>query len=323
MNKLRVVFAGTPEFAAEHLQALLNDSAIDVVAVYTQPDRPAGRGKKLQASPVKVLAESHRLPVMQPVNFKSDEAKAQLADFAADVMVVVAYGLLLPQAVLDIPRLGCINVHGSLLPRWRGAAPIQRALWAGDSETGVAVMQMEAGLDTGPVLQEARLTIEATDTSATLYSKLAVLGPQALVDTLHNIESCQANAAVQDNALATYAKKLSKEEAQLDWNQPAEVLERWVRAFNPWPICWLTTVTGDVVKVWQADVVPGGQHQAGTIIQADKNGIVIQTAQHALRLLQLQPPGKKPMAAADFLNGRADWFSLGGVLTNPVTETTE
>lgn len=323
MNKLRVVFAGTPEFAADHLQALVNDSAIDVVAVYTQPDRPAGRGKKLQASPVKILAEKHNLPVMQPVNFKSDQAKAQLAEFAADVMVVVAYGLLLPQAVLDIPRLGCINVHGSLLPRWRGAAPIQRALWAGDTETGVAVMQMEAGLDTGPVLQEARLTIEATDTSATLYSKLAVLGPQALVDTLHNIESCQANAVVQDNALATYAKKLSKEEAQLDWNQPAEVLERWVRAFNPWPICWLTTVTGDVVKVWQADVVPSNQQQAGSIIQADKSGIVIQTAQHALRLLQLQPPGKKPMAAADFLNGRADWFSPGHVLTSPVTETTE
>ncbi|RUO47970.1 methionyl-tRNA formyltransferase [Pseudidiomarina donghaiensis] len=321
MNKLRVVFAGTPEFAANHLQALLNNSAFDVVAVYTQPDRPAGRGKKLQASPVKLLAENHSLPVMQPVNFKSDEAKAQLADFAVDVMVVVAYGLLLPQAVLDIPRLGCINVHGSLLPRWRGAAPIQRALWAGDSETGVAVMQMEAGLDTGPVLKEARLAIEATDTSASLYTKLAALGPQALVATLSDIENYQAKAVVQDNTLATYAKKLSKEEAQLDWNQSAEVLERWVRAFNPWPICWLKTAAGDVVKIWQADVVPGGQYQAGTIIQADKSGIVVQTAQHALRLLQLQPPGKKPMAAADFLNGRADWLRPGSVLASPAAET--
>ena len=320
MHKLRVVFAGTPEFAAEHLQALLNDSAFDVVAAYTQPDRPAGRGKKLQASPVKQLALKHNVVVMQPENFKTEEARQQLAAFNADVMVVVAYGLLLPQAVLDIPRLGCVNVHGSLLPRWRGAAPIQRALWAGDIETGVAIMQMEAGLDTGPVLHEARLPITATDTSASLYQKLAELGPQALVTTLHKLEQYQAQAVVQDNSLATYAKKLSKDEAQLNWQYDAEALERWVRAFNPWPICWLNTTTGDVVKVWRADVVAGTNAPPGTVIAADKAGIVVQTANQALRLLQLQPPGKKPMAAADFLNGRADWFSVGTVLASPAHE---
>lgn len=322
MHKLRVVFAGTPEFAAEHLQSLLDDNAIDVVAVYTQPDRPAGRGKKLQASPVKQLALQHSLAVMQPENFKTEEARQQLAAFNADVMVVVAYGLLLPQAVLDIPRLGCVNVHGSLLPRWRGAAPIQRALWAGDSETGVAIMQMESGLDTGPVLYEARLPITATDTSASLYQKLAELGPQALVETLHNLEQYQAQAVVQDNSLATYAKKLSKEEAQLKWQLDADVLARWVRAFNPWPICWLYAANGDVVKVWQADVIAGTSAAPGTVIAADKAGIVVQTAKQALRLLQLQPPGKKPMAAADFLNGRADWFSVGTVLASPAHEAT-
>lgn len=322
MQKLRVVFAGTPEFAAEHLQALVADASLQVVAVYTQPDRPAGRGKKLQASPVKQLALSHNIDVLQPENFKSDSTKAQLAGLQADVMVVVAYGLLLPQAVLDMPRFGCINVHGSLLPRWRGAAPIQRALWAGDSETGVAIMQMEAGLDTGPVLNEARLTISASDTSATLYDKLATLGPQALIETLHDLERLQAAAVKQDDASATYAKKLSKEEAQLDWTQPAIVLERWVRAFNPWPMCWLIAGNGEVVKIWQADVVTGHQGAPGTIIHVDKHGVVVQTADQALRIQTLQPAGKKPMPAADFLNGRADWFLQGSVLPSPSPEAT-
>lgn len=308
-NKLKVAFAGTPDFAAQHLAALIQDVDIDVVAVYTQPDRPAGRGKKLQASPVKQLALQHDLPVEQPENFKQADAQAQLASYNADVMVVVAYGLLLPQVVLDTPRLGCVNVHGSLLPRWRGAAPIQRALWAGDEETGVAVMQMEAGLDTGPVLLEARLAILPTDTSATLYTKLAELGPAALCKALHQLEELQSTAVAQDDSQATYAKKLSKEEAQLDWQQPAEALERWVRAFNPWPICWLTCAKGEIVKVWRADVVEGSKAVPGTILQADKHGVVVQTADQALRLLELQPAGKKPMAVADFLNGRSDWFA--------------
>lgn len=313
-NPKKVVFAGTPEFAAKHLATLINDEQTDVVAVYTQPDRPAGRGKKLQASPVKQLALQHQLPVHQPQSLKTPDDQAELAAYQADVMVVVAYGILLPQAVLDVPCYGCINVHGSLLPRWRGAAPIQRALWAGDAETGVAIMQMEAGLDTGPVLLEARLPITAEDTSASLYDKLAELGPQALLETLHNLESLQPHAKTQDDAAATYAKKLSKEEAQLNWQQPAAALERWVRAFNPWPVCWLVSGQSDIVKVWRADVVPGSNKPPGTVLQADKNGIVIQTAEHALRLLELQPAGKKPMPVVDFLNGRSDGFVVGSQL---------
>lgn len=313
-NKLRIVFAGTPEFAAAHLAALLSETEFDVVAVYSQPDRPAGRGKKLQASPVKQLAQSHNIPVEQPASFKTEEARAQLAAYQADVMVVVAYGLLLPQAVLDLPRYGCINVHGSLLPRWRGAAPIQRALWAGDTETGVAIMQMEAGLDTGPVLLEQRLAINATDTSATLYDKLAAIGPQALIACLQQLPAILDTMKAQDEAAACYAKKLTKEEAQLDWNQDAETLERWVRAFNPWPICWLRATNNEVVKVWQADVVAGAQQAPGTVLQADKHGIVIQTASQALRLRELQPAGKKAMSAADFLNGRKDWLAVGSQL---------
>lgn len=207
MNKpLRIIFAGTPDFAARHLSALI-DSHHEVIGVYTQPDRPAGRGKKLTASPVKELALEHNIPVFQPENFKSDEAKQELADQNADLMVVVAYGLLLPQAVLDTPRLGCINVHGSILPRWRGAAPIQRSIWAGDAETGVTIMQMDIGLDTGDMLKIATLPIEATDTSASMYDKLAELGPIALVDCLSDIADGSAIAQKQDDELANYAKK--------------------------------------------------------------------------------------------------------------------
>lgn len=314
---LRVVFAGTPEFAAEHLKALLAHPQIDVVAAYTQPDRPAGRGKKLQPSAVKVLALEAGIPVEQPASLRTAEAQQQLAAYNADVMVVVAYGLILPQAVLDTPRYGCINVHGSLLPRWRGAAPIQRAIWAGDDYSGVAIMQMEAGLDTGPVLASERLPIEATDTSASLYHKLAALGPQALITSLLNLPELQAQAKPQDDQAATYAEKLSKAEAKLDWQQSAQTLERWIRAFNPWPICWLVGADGAIIKVWHADIVAGQKSAvAGQILSADKHGIVIQTADAALRLLSLQPAGKKPMAVADFLNGRSDVFPLGQILSN-------
>lgn len=311
-NKQRIVFAGTPEFAAQHLAALLADERWEVVAVYTQPDRPAGRGKKLQASAVKQLAQAHQLPVEQPVSLKSAEAQQQLRNYAPDVMVVVAYGLLLPQAVLDIPAYGCVNVHGSLLPRWRGAAPIQRALWAGDDETGVAIMRMEAGLDTGPVLLEAKLPILPTDTSASLYEKLAELGPKALCEALAQLPTLLDQAQPQDDSQATYAHKLSKEEAQLDWQLPAVQLERWVRAFNPWPICWFPAANGEIIKVWQAQVDnQQSTAPAGTVLHADKHGIVIQTGQGALRITQLQPAGKKPMSATDFLNGRSDWLVVG------------
>jgi methionyl-tRNA formyltransferase len=309
---MRIVFAGTPEFAAGHLAALLAADEHQVVAVYTQPDRPAGRGKKLQASAVKQLALAHDLPVEQPASLKDADAQAQLASYHADVMVVVAYGLILPEAVLRIPAYGCVNVHGSLLPRWRGAAPIQRAIWAGDTHAGVAIMQMEAGLDTGPVLLEKALPIANDETSASLYSKLAELGPAALLECLHDLPSKLASAQVQDEHLVTYAHKLSKEEAELNWQQPAVVLERWIRAFNPWPVAWLHSATGETLKVWRAEVHPGNAESApGTILQADKNGIVIQTQEQALAILELQPAGKKPMTAAAFLNGRAEQFPVG------------
>ncbi|MGF1687500.1 methionyl-tRNA formyltransferase [Photobacterium japonica] len=310
---LKIVFAGTPDFAARHLAALLS-SEHEVIAVYTQPDRPAGRGKKLTASPVKQMALEHNIAVYQPENFKSDEAKQALTDLDADLMVVVAYGLLLPQAVLDTPKLGCINVHGSILPRWRGAAPIQRSIWAGDTETGVTIMQMDIGLDTGDMLSIATLPIDATDTSATMYEKLAELGPVALIDCLGDIANGTAVPVKQDDEQANYAKKLSKEEAQIDWAMDAVAIERCVRAFNPWPMSYFT-VAEQNVKVWRTDVVAVDHGQpAGTILSADKHGIVVATGKDALRLLELQPPGKKAMGTQDILNSRREWFEPGSVL---------
>ncbi|NUF27855.1 methionyl-tRNA formyltransferase [Gilliamella bombicola] len=307
---LNIIFAGTPDFAATHLKALVG-SEHNVIAVFTQPDRPAGRGNKLTASPVKQLAMEYNLPVYQPVTLKKEENQKIIADLNADIMIVVAYGLILPQAVLDMPRLGCLNVHGSLLPRWRGAAPIQRACWAGDEQTGITIMQMDAGLDTGDMLYKLNCPIEQTDTSASLYDKLAQLGPQALLDTLALITEQKIQPEKQDPSQATYAEKLSKQEAKLDWNLPAEQLERCVRAFNPWPVSFFD-VNGESVKVWQAHVVKMDSKQpAGTILQANKNGICIATSQHALNMTLLQPAGKKPMSAQDLLNSRQSWFSVG------------
>ncbi|MUJ37473.1 methionyl-tRNA formyltransferase [Aliivibrio fischeri] len=310
---LRIIFAGTPDFAARHLSALI-DSHHEVIGVYTQPDRPAGRGKKLTASPVKELALEHNIPVFQPENFKSDEAKLELADQNADLMVVVAYGLLLPQAVLDTPKLGCINVHGSILPRWRGAAPIQRSIWAGDAETGVTIMQMDIGLDTGDMLKIATLPIEATDTSASMYDKLAELGPIALVDCLSDIADGSAIAQKQDDELANYAKKLSKEEAKIDWTMDAIAIERCVRAFNPWPMSHFS-VEDKAIKVWQSRVESyTGDATPGTIIQADKTGIYVATGSDAIVFEQLQVPGKKAMGVQDILNSRKEWFEVGNTL---------
>ncbi|TNF14670.1 MAG: methionyl-tRNA formyltransferase [Vibrionaceae bacterium] len=312
-QSLRIVFAGTPDFAARHLAALLS-SEHEVIAVYTQPDRPAGRGKKLTASPVKNLALEHNIPVYQPENFKSDEAKQELAALNADIMVVVAYGLLLPKAVLDTPKLGCINVHGSILPRWRGAAPIQRSIWAGDSETGVTIMQMDVGLDTGDMLKIATLPIEASDTSGSMYDKLAELGPQALVECLSDIAQGTAVAVKQDDALANYAQKLSKEEAKIDWTLSAQAIERCVRAFNPWPMSHFE-VADNQIKVWQARVEAGSSNQAaGTILKADKTGIYVATGEEILVLESLQIPGKKALPVQDILNARASWFEVGSQL---------
>ncbi len=308
-DRLRIIFAGTPDFAASHLAALL-DSEHQVVAAYTQPDRPAGRGKKLTPSPVKVLAQANNIPVFQPASLKSADAQAELATIEADVMVVVAYGLLLPKAVLETPRLGCVNVHGSILPKWRGAAPIQRAIWAGDEETGVTIMQMDEGLDTGDMLYIARLPITTEDTSASLYNKLAQLGPQALLHVMDNFMSLSATK--QNYAQATYAKKLSKEEACIDWNKSAEQIERDIRAFNPWPVAWIS-VHGQPVKIWSANVLTDekSQQAAGTVIRADKHGIVIATGSAPLCITQLQLPGKKALPAADVVNARASWFAPG------------
>ncbi|VEJ53185.1 methionyl-tRNA formyltransferase [Pragia fontium] len=307
---LRIIFAGTPDFAARHLDALLS-SHHHIVGVFTQPDRPAGRGNKLTSGPVKQLAEQHNIPVFQPKSLRPEENQQLVKALNADVMVVVAYGLILPLAVLNMPKLGCINVHGSLLPKWRGAAPIQRSLWAGDSETGITIMQMDEGLDTGDMLYKLTCPILAEDTSATLYDKLAQLGPQALLNTLEQLAAGTIQAEKQDDTLANYADKLSKEEAKLDWSLSAEQLERCIRAFNPWPVSYFV-VDDQPVKVWAAEVLnTPHQVQPGTIIDAGKSGIQIATAQGILNITQLQPAGKKAMSAQDLLNSRREWFLPG------------
>lgn len=312
---LNIIFAGTPDFAAQHLAALLS-SEHNVVAVYCPPDKPAGRGKKLTACATKQLALEHNLPVEQPVNFKEAEDQQQLARYDADVMVVVAYGLLLPEVILNTPRLGCINVHGSLLPKWRGAAPIQRALEAGDTKTGVTIMQMDKGLDTGNMILTAECAIEDSDTSASLYDKLAQLGPNALLKTLILMATNTHKATSQDNSLATYAHKLDKAEAELDWQLTSAELDRKIRAYIPWPVAQFTFTDSNEkphrIRVWQASIQKIVSTQAvGSIISADKKGIVVATAKGALCLEILQLPNKKALAVQDILNGRADWFKVG------------
>ncbi|GBL60217.1 methionyl-tRNA formyltransferase [Pseudomonas citronellolis] len=308
---MRIVFAGTPEFAAEHLKALL-DTPHEIVAVYTQPDRPAGRGQKLMPSPVKQLAAQHGLPVLQPPTLRNPEAQAELAALQPDLMVVVAYGLILPQAVLDIPRLGCINSHASLLPRWRGAAPIQRAVQAGDAESGVTVMQMEAGLDTGPMLLKVVTPISPEDTGGSLHDRLARLGPPAVVEAIAGLAAGTLKGEVQDDALATYAHKLSKDEAKLDWSRPAVELERAVRAFDPWPVCH-TTLNGEPLKVWAARLGEG-KGEPGIILGASRDGLLVGCGEGSLLLTRVQLPGGKPLAFADLFNSRREQFATGLVL---------
>lgn len=322
---LRIVFAGTPDFAAQHLAALIQ-SEHQVVAVYCPPDKPAGRGKKMTACATKQLALAHNLIVEQPVNFKESTDRDVLASYNADVMVVVAYGLLLPQSVLDLPRLGCINVHGSILPKWRGAAPIQRSLEAGDDKTGVTIMQMDKGLDTGDMILKAECDISTTDTSASLYEKLAALGPNALIDTLGLMAKGTHQRISQDNEQATYAAKLDKAEAEINWQQSASVIDRKIRAYIPWPVAQFTyseqaTNKEHRIRIWQASVVEQSkaeqnQIQApGTILSADKLGIVVATSENAIRLEILQLPGKKALPVADILNSRSDWFKVENMIT--------
>jgi methionyl-tRNA formyltransferase len=300
-DSLKIIFAGTPEFAAQALSALIT-SEYRVIAVYTQPDRPAGRGRKVNYGPVKQLALTHGIDVRQPRSLKGEDEQAALRELGADLMVVVAYGLLLPQPVLDAPRLGCINIHASLLPRWRGAAPIQRAILAGDNETGVTIMQMEAGLDTGPMLHTLRCPIHADDTGGSLHDRLAELGARALLEALPGIRDGSITAIPQDDAQANYAAKLGKEESRIDWGLTASEIDRKVRAFNPWPVAQ-ADFQGKVMRIWESLVMHGVvELSPGSIVAAGKEGIDVATGDGLLRIRRLQMPGKRVMAAADFLN---------------------
>ncbi|RRQ21836.1 methionyl-tRNA formyltransferase [Thiohalobacter thiocyanaticus] len=309
---MRLVFAGTPEFSVPPLQTLI-DSDHEVVAVYTQPDRPAGRGRRLQAGPVKALALDHGLPVEQPTRLKPPAALDRLRDYAPELMVVVAYGLLLPRAVLDIPTRGCVNIHASLLPRWRGAAPIQRAIEAGDTETGITLMQMDAGLDTGPMLARATTPISDTDTAADLHDRLAGLGARLLGEQLEAILAGRIQPQPQDEAGASYATKLHKSEASIDWNRPAPRLLRQVNAFNPWPVA--QTAFGDrTLRIWRAACLQtDGRHgDPGSILAAGRDGVDVACGAGVLRLLEVQLPGGRRIPAGDFSHAQAlDGVCLG------------
>lgn len=294
---MRIIFAGTPEFAASALAALLGKHQI--VAVLTQPDRPAGRGMQLIASPVKQLALQHDIPVLQPSSLKAESVQQELAALSADVMVVAAYGLILPQAVLQIPRYGCLNIHASLLPRWRGAAPIQRAIQAGDTETGITIMQMDEGLDTGDMLLRRVCPIAANETAQSLHDKLAVIGAASIVEALELLPQGKLATQQQDGELACYAAKLLKPEAQMDWGLSAQQLQRTIRAFNPFPVCH--TRLGELaIKLWQAELADG-TGEPGTVLALDKRGITVACGQNALLLTMLQRPGGKAQPAAQFL----------------------
>ena len=301
---MRVVFAGTPEFAVASLRAIVS-AGVDVVTVFTQPDRPSGRGRKTTASPVKQYALKKNIEVRQPKHITVAVAE-QLAALQPDVMVVVAYGLILPQALLDVPKFGCINVHGSLLPRWRGAAPIQRAIEAGDSESGISLMQMEAGLDTGPVLATAALAIEANETAQTLHDKLAELGGKILAQALPAIAVDELIPQTQNESLSTYAEKLSKAEALIDWNQSAKTLDRKIRALNPWPVAQ-TIFEHKPLRIWMCSVSNQATvgKPAGTVVGVSKNAISVQTGEGVLDILILQKQGGRPLSVKDFLNGTA------------------
>lgn len=305
MAKKRIIFAGTPAFAVPALTALLQSHHC-ICAVYTQPDRPAGRGRKLTPSPIKGLALSHAIPVYQPESLKSSDVQTQLAALQADLMIVVAYGLLLPKTVLEIPHLGCVNVHASLLPRWRGAAPISRALVAGDTVTGITLMQMDVGLDTGAILAQTPCAISPLDTGQTLHDRLAELGAQVLLSHLDTLEHLAPLA--QDETHATYAQKLNKSEALLDWREPALVLERKVRAFNPWPVAQVELISRSAEKitlrVWQAQAFPDKitDLSPGTLVRSQRDGMDVMTAEGQLRLLTVQTAGGRPISVHDFLN---------------------
>ncbi|MEQ1591191.1 MAG: methionyl-tRNA formyltransferase [Thiobacillaceae bacterium] len=298
---MRLIFAGTPEFAAAALNAL-HDAGHTIALVLTQPDRPAGRGMKLNPSAVKRAAERLGLPLSQPTSLKTEGAQDELRAVHADLMIVAAYGLILPQAVLDIPKFGCLNIHASLLPRWRGAAPIQRAILAGDGETGITIMQMDAGLDTGAMLLKHALPIDPSDTAGSLHDKLAQIGATSIVEALTRLGSLSPQK--QDEALATYAAKISKAEAKLDWQQDAFLLARQIRAYNPFPGAF-TTLNDEIIKIWRAEVVDAEGGQPGEMMLSDRNGVMVACGTGALKLLDVQPAGGKSMSVSAFAAGRA------------------
>jgi len=305
MSKLKIIFAGTPDFSVPPLKALIN-SEHQVVAVYTQPDRPAGRGRKLTPGPVKKLALEHDIPVYQPVSLKTDEAQQELEKLHADLMVVVAYGLILPKVILDAPKLGCINIHASILPRWRGAAPIQRSILAGDIETGITIMQMDVGLDTGDMLLKKNCAIKDTDTGSSLHDRLSDMGADALIEVLPFIINGETKAEIQDDSQACYAEKLHKSEAVLDWQQTAKQLLSKVNAFNAWPVAQTSLLKNDkkeMLRIWQAQVLDEVTNEVpGTVLKCDKQGIDVATGENTLRLLKVQLPGGKPMDVKAFVN---------------------
>ncbi|VFP85697.1 methionyl-tRNA formyltransferase [Candidatus Erwinia haradaeae] len=313
-HSLKIIFAGTSEFAKYHLNALLL-SHYKVVSVITQPDRPAGRGQKNSASPVKKLAEESRIPILQPESLNSQAEQDIISEFNADIIIVVAYGLMFPQEILKIPRLGCINVHASLLPRWRGAAPIQRALCAGDSETGVSIIKMDSRLDTGDILHRESCPIHFSDTTATLYNKLANLGSVSLLTTLTKLENNTYNLQTQGKTQDSYAYKLTKTEARLNWSLSAVQLERYIRAFNPWPVSYFM-IDDQCIKVWKASVLPSvNDRRPGEIIKAEKEGIQIFTADGILNIQELQLAGKNKITAQALLNSNPSWCTIGKLLS--------
>ncbi len=300
---MRIVFAGTPEFAVPALDAL-HAAGHELCAVYTQPDRPAGRGRQLSSSPVKQRAQALGIPVEQPASLRDAAAQAVLASYRPDLMVVVAYGLILPQAVLDIPRLGCLNIHASRLPRWRGAAPIQRAILAGDTVTGVTIMKMDAGLDTGPMLLLRETAIGQRETAGGLHDRLARIGGQAVVEAIEAWSAGRIAPVAQPSEGVTYAAKISKEESLVDWSSSAGQIDRQVRAFNPWPVAE-TRWQGRQLRIWAAEPVAcSGEGEPGTIIEATRSGLVVATGEGCLALLQLQLPGGKSMNYKDFINAQ-------------------
>lgn len=312
MTTLRIVFAGTPAFGIPCLDALYA-SHHHLVALYTQPDRPAGRGQKLQVSAIKQWGLDHAIPIYQPIDFKSLDAVKTLVGLAPDLMVVIAYGLILPKAVLAIPRLGCINVHASLLPRWRGAAPIQHAILAGDAETGVTIMRMDVGMDTGDCLYKQSCAILSTDTSETVHQRLSLLAPNALSHVIEALIHDQSKPERQNPDGVTYAPKIQKQHAAIDWTQPATVIDRCIRGYYPWPIAY-THIEAQRLQIHQAHPIEyAGLEKPGTLVALSAGGLVVNTGQDALCITRIQCPGGKPMSVHDYLNGKSRILRVGGV----------